>query len=62
MCGVVGYCSEQTIDINKFLNILKNSMIRGKHATGVAWNNNGTIKTKIISSQKATLDLNWALD
>jgi glutamine phosphoribosylpyrophosphate amidotransferase len=57
MCGVVGYYSDQTIDINKFLNILKNSMIRGKHATGVAWNHNGIIKTKIVSLPANLLEL-----
>ena len=57
MCGVVGYYSDQTIDINKFILILRNSMIRGKHATGVAWNENGFIKSKIISGPANLLEL-----
>jgi asparagine synthetase B (glutamine-hydrolysing) len=57
MCGVVGYYSDQNINTEKFLSILRCSMIRGKHATGVAWNENGLIKTKIISQPANLLEL-----
>jgi glutamine phosphoribosylpyrophosphate amidotransferase len=48
LCGVVGIYSDTQVDIKHFLEILNQSMIRGRHATGVAWNDNGHIKQKII--------------
>ncbi len=57
MCGVVGIYSKSQVDIKKFQEILNQSMIRGRHATGVAWNDNGNIKHKIIPKSANLLEL-----
>ncbi len=57
MCGVIGVFSETVVDTKKFYSLLMQSMIRGKHATGIAWNDNGKINYKIIPEPANFLDL-----
>lgn len=49
MCGVLGMMNLGGIDMVAFRRLLLQSMIRGKHATGIAWNENGEIKSKIVA-------------
>lgn len=48
MCGVIGAYSSKGVDIQKFQTLLIQSMIRGKHASGIAWNNKGKLSYRII--------------
>lgn len=48
MCGVVGVYSKNNVDLEKLQILLKESQIRGKHATGVAWIENNKIKYDIV--------------
>lgn len=57
MCGVVAIHSNTQVDIKHFIEILKQSMIRGKHATGVAWHDTGVVKQKIISKSADYMEL-----
>ena len=51
MCGIIGAFSKNGININHFKNLLNQSMIRGKHATGIAWIEHNTIQCdKIVDS------------
>ena len=45
MCAVVGLQSEDFIDLDLFKKILIESMVRGKHATGISWVEDDKIKT-----------------
>jgi len=57
MCGVVAIHSNTQVDIKHFIEILKQSMIRGKHATGVAWHDTGVVKQKIIPKSADCMEL-----
>tara|TARA_R110001599_G_scaffold11691_2_gene55245 strand:+ start:2648 stop:3286 length:639 start_codon:yes stop_codon:yes gene_type:complete len=45
MCAIVGMQSEDYIDISFFKKIMRESMIRGKHATGISYIENNKLKT-----------------
>ena len=45
MCGIVGMSSNDYVDIALFKKLLVESMVRGKHATGISWVENETVKT-----------------
>ena len=45
MCAVIGMQSKNLVDIDLFKKIMIESMIRGKHATGISWVENGDVKT-----------------
>tara|TARA_R110000787_G_scaffold117540_2_gene228216 strand:- start:2294 stop:2935 length:642 start_codon:yes stop_codon:yes gene_type:complete len=45
MCGVIAMQSQDFVDLNLFKKILIESMVRGKHSTGVSWLENDEIKT-----------------
>jgi glutamine phosphoribosylpyrophosphate amidotransferase len=47
MCAVLGISSKEIVDMKIFRKMLSQSMIRGKHATGIAWIENGNIKTYV---------------
>ena len=48
MCAVVGAFSKTKVDLELFQKVMVQSMIRGKHASGIAWNNNGKLAYRII--------------
>ena len=48
MCAVVGAFSKTKVDLDLFQKVMVQSMIRGKHASGIAWNNNGKLAYRII--------------
>ena len=48
MCAVVGAFSKTIVDLDLFQKVMVQSMIRGKHASGIAWNNNGKLAYRII--------------
>ena len=48
MCAVIGLHSKNYLDINLLRSILNQSMIRGKHATGIAYLEDGMIQHKIL--------------
>ena len=48
MCAIVGAFSKTKVDIVLFQKVMLQSMIRGKHASGIAWNNNGKLAYRII--------------
>tara|TARA_Y100001972_G_scaffold61171_1_gene74924 strand:+ start:96 stop:737 length:642 start_codon:yes stop_codon:yes gene_type:complete len=49
MCAVVGAFSKTKVDLELFQKVMVQSMIRGKHASGIAWNNNGKLAYRIIN-------------
>lgn len=49
MCGVVGIYNKEGIDSKLIKDLLHQSMIRGKHATGIAWNDAGKLKYEIFA-------------
>ena len=49
MCAVVGAFSKTKVDLDLFQKVMVQSMIRGKHASGIAWNNNGKLAYRIIN-------------
>tara|TARA_R100000773_G_scaffold752_4_gene1337 strand:- start:566 stop:1213 length:648 start_codon:yes stop_codon:yes gene_type:complete len=57
MCAVLGLHSQDYIDLNLLKKILVQSMIRGKHATGIAYLENDEIKYKIIPSHAESFDI-----
>jgi glutamine phosphoribosylpyrophosphate amidotransferase len=48
MCAVIGLHSNDFLDMNMLRSVLDQSMIRGKHATGIAYIDDGLIKWKIL--------------
>ena len=48
MCAVVGAFSKTKVDIDLFQKVMLQSMIRRKHASGIAWNINGKLAYRII--------------
>ena len=61
MCGVIGIFSQKNIDQEIIQTLLLQSMIRGKHATGLSWidweNNKSIIKHKIVKHSADKFDL-----
>ena len=49
MCAVVGAFSTTKVDLDLVQKVMVQSMIRGKHASGIAWNNNGKLAYRIIN-------------
>lgn len=54
MCGVVAAFNPAGVDMIAFRKLLVQSMVRGQHATGISWFEDGQIKT-IKNPVKATL-------
>ena len=48
MCAVVGIYSKNKVSLNFFKNLLNESMIRGKHSTGISYIEDNKLKNKII--------------
>ena len=48
MCAILGISSKNTVDMDLFRSMLNQSMIRGKHATGIAWIEDDKIKHLVI--------------
>jgi glutamine phosphoribosylpyrophosphate amidotransferase len=48
MCAVLGLYNKKGADIEMFSSMLEQSMIRGKHATGISWVEDKQIKTYIL--------------
>ena len=48
MCAILGIQSKEIVDMQLFREMLNQSMIRGKHATGIAWIENDNIKTYVM--------------
>ncbi len=48
MCAILGIQSKEIVDMQLFREMLSQSMIRGKHATGIAWIENDNIKTYVM--------------
>lgn len=48
MCAVIGISSESIIARAEIENLLNQSMIRGKHATGIAWIENDKLNYQIV--------------
>ena len=57
MCAVLGLHSEEYIDIHFFKRLLEQSMIRGKHATGIAYIENGEIKHQILPTHALDFEI-----
>ncbi len=48
MCAVIGISSDTHIERTEIENLLNKSMIRGKHATGIAWIENNKLNYDIV--------------
>lgn len=48
MCSVLGLYNKNGADMEMFASMLEQSMIRGKHATGISWVEDKQIKTYIL--------------
>ena len=48
MCAVIGISSDVIIERTEIENLLNKSMIRGKHATGIAWIENNKLNYDIV--------------
>ena len=57
MCAVIGIYSNKTVSLDLFKNLLNESMIRGKHATGISYIENNLLKNKIIPTFSKNFDL-----
>lgn len=62
MCGVIGIYSHENIDQKIIKTLLNQSMIRGKHATGISWieehnDKKSKIKHKIVKYSADKFDL-----
>ncbi len=57
MCAVLGLYNDNGIDNILLKNLLNQSMIRGKHATGIAWNNKGKLEYDIFTSSADQYDI-----
>ena len=56
MCAVVGAYSKDKVDLESFQRVMLQSMIRGKHASGIAWNDNGKLAYRVISESANFLE------
>jgi len=57
MCSVIGIYSKKSVSIQLFKRLLDESMIRGKHATGISYIEDNTLKSKIIPTYSKLFDL-----
>lgn len=57
MCAVIGIYSKKLVSIQLFKRLLDESMIRGKHATGISYIEDNTLKSKIIPTYSKLFDL-----
>ena len=58
MCAVIGiYSGSELVNISDFQALLLQSKVRGKHATGAAWIENGELKTYVIPESAEQLEL-----
>lgn len=48
MCAVIGAYSKSKVNLELFQKVMIESMIRGKHASGIAWNCHGKLMYRII--------------
>tara|TARA_R100000655_G_scaffold18785_2_gene39410 strand:+ start:57 stop:698 length:642 start_codon:yes stop_codon:yes gene_type:complete len=56
MCAVVGAYSKDKVNLESFQRVIVQSMIRGKHASGIAWNENGKLAYRVISESANFLE------
>ena len=56
MCAVVGAYSKDKVNLELFQRVMLQSMIRGKHASGIAWNDNGKLAYRVISESANFLE------
>ena len=56
MCAVVGAYSKDKVNLESFQRVMLQSMIRGKHASGIAWNDNGKLAYRVISESANFLE------
>ena len=56
MCAVVGAYSKDKVNLESFQRVIVQSMIRGKHASGIAWNDNGKLAYRVISESANFLE------
>ena len=56
MCAVVGAYSKDKVNLELFQKVMLQSMIRGKHASGIAWNDNGKLAYRVISDSANFLE------
>ena len=56
MCAVVGAYSKDKVNLELFQKVMLQSMIRGKHASGIAWNDNGKLAYRVISESANFLE------
>ena len=56
MCAVVGAYSKDKVNLELFQRVIVQSMIRGKHASGIAWNDNGKLAYRVISESANFLE------
>ena len=58
MCAVIGmHNSNSHIDMLMFGRMLEQSMVRGKHATGIAWVENGSVQTFIMPEPASKFEI-----
>ena len=56
MCAVVGAYAKDKVNLESFQRVIVQSMIRGKHASGIAWNDNGKLAYRVISESANFLE------
>ena len=56
MCAVVGAYSKDKVNLESFQRVIVQSMVRGKHASGIAWNDNGKLAYRVISESANFLE------
>ena len=56
MCAVVGAYSKDKVNLESFQKVIVQSMIRGKHASGIAWNDNGKLAYRVINESANFLE------
>ena len=55
MCAVIGAYSKDKVNLKLFEKVILQSMIRGKHASGIAWNDNGKLAYRVINESATFL-------
>ena len=55
MCVVIGAYSKDKVNLKLFEKVILQSMIRGKHASGIAWNDNGKLAYRVINESATFL-------
>ena len=56
MCGIVGIVSTKDIDVSLIDSLMKQSKIRGQHATGISYVFGDILKSKIIPKDATAMD------